>query len=66
MKLTKKQKYIKEKYFKVGDDKDPLYYRPITDNFMRLAPHSLMVIIDLIIKILEQENWDGLNWVKTT
>ena len=62
---TKQFKYIKDKYFekKVGD---PTYYRPKSDKTLNLAPHSLMTIIDLIIKILEQENWDGVTWVKNT
>ena len=55
MKLTKRQKYIKEKYFKVENPENPLHYCPIDDETFHLAPHSLMMVIDLVIKILEEE-----------
>jgi len=51
--LNKKQKYIKKKYFKLLYH-NPLHYCPISDETFKLAPHSLMMVIDLVIKILEE------------
>lgn len=62
---SKKEKYIKDKYFEKCSG-DPLYYRPKGEMMFVLSPISLPTILRLIVKILEQENWDGVNWVKTT
>lgn len=51
---TEKQKYIKEKYF-VLNSHDPLNYYPITDKKLLLNPFNVIRIIDLIIKILDDE-----------
>ena len=48
---TKRQKYIKEKYFKLVDH-NPLQYAPKDDELFKLAPHTVMRIINLIIRIL--------------
>ncbi len=64
-KLNKKQKYIKEKYFELADH-DPLRYAPVDDESLLLAPHSLMRIINLVIRILEKEYDGELNWEKIT
>ena len=53
-KLTKRQKYIKEKYFKVSC-RNPFQYSPISNERLTFSPISLERIIDLIIKILEEE-----------
>jgi len=63
--LTKRQKHIKKKYFKIMYH-NPLHYCPLSDETFRLAPHNLIKVIDIIINILEQEEWDGITWVKTT
>lgn len=59
--LTKRQKYIKKKYFKKVDH-DPLHFAPISDESFKLAPHTLIKVIDIIINILE----DDVIWEKTT
>ena len=53
-KLTKRQKYIKEKYF-VLNCHNPLNYYPITDKEFILNLFNVIKIVDLIIKILEEE-----------
>ncbi len=63
MKLNKRQKYIKDKFFELVDH-DPLQYAPKDDELFKLAPHNLMRIINLIIKILEEENDGEINWAK--
>ncbi len=65
MKLNKRQKYIKDKFFELVDH-DPLQYSPKGDELLKLAPHNLMRIINLIIKILEEENDGEINWAKIT
>jgi len=64
-KLTKRQKYIKEKYFKILYH-NPLHYCPISDERIRLAPITLERIIDMVINILETEECDGVLWEKIT
>ena len=54
IKLNKRQKYIKEKYF-VLNSHNPLNYYPITDKEFILNPFNVIKIVDLIIKILENE-----------
>jgi len=63
--LTKRQRYIKEKYFKVSG-RDPFYYCPISNEKIKLSPISLDRIIDMIINILEEEYDGEINWVKIT
>ena len=65
MKLNKRQKYIKDKFFELVDH-DPLQYSAKDDELLKLAPHNLMRIINLIIKILEEENDGEINWAKIT
>lgn len=65
LKLNKRQKYIKEKYFKLVEGYyDPFYYNPIIDKTLNLAPITLIKIIDLIIDILEKEYDGEINWAK--
>lgn len=63
--LTKRQKYIKKKYFKILCH-DPLHYCPISDENIALTTSTLIRIIDMIINILETEDRDGVMWVKIT
>ncbi len=64
-KLNKRQKYIKEKYFKIKDS-NPFYYCPIIDIGLNLMPISLIKVIDLIVDILEKEYDGEINWAKIT
>ena len=64
-KLTKRQRYIKEKYFKVGNH-NPFNYCPISDERIKLAPISLDRVIDMIINILETEADGEIIWEKIT
>ena len=63
--LTKRQKLIKKRYFKIVDH-DPLQFAPISDESFKLAPHTLWRVLDIIIDILEKEYDGDINWVKTT
>ncbi|KKM68960.1 hypothetical protein LCGC14_1455640 [marine sediment metagenome] len=63
--LTKTQKLIKERYFKIVDH-DPLQFAPISDESFKLAPHTLIKVIDMIVNILREEYDGDINWVKTT
>ena len=60
-KLTKGQEIIKERYFRLNNH-DPLNYCPISDKTLVFAPHTLVKIIDVIIKILEEEYDGGIIW----
>ena len=62
---TKRQKYIKEKYFKLVDH-NPLHYAPLCDEKFRLSPMSLEMIINMIINILETEAEGEIKWEKIT
>jgi len=53
-KLNKRQKYIKDKYFEVKGN-DPFYYYPKSDKMLYMSPYTFDRVLDLIIKILEQE-----------
>lgn len=61
IKLTNGQKIIKERYFKILDH-NPLHYCPISDETLRFAPCTLIKIIDVIIKVLEEEYDSGIIW----
>lgn len=63
--LTKRQKYVKEKYFKPIDG-DPGYYKCIYDDGLNLFPYTMYKLIDIIIKILEEESDGEINWGKIT
>lgn len=62
---TKRQKYIKEKYFKIVD-RNPLHYAPLCDDKLKLTVTNLGRVIDLIINVLEEEQEGEINWVKIT
>jgi len=64
--LTKRQEYIKEKYFELEGGFNPVYYRFVCDKMLVLAPFTMYKLIDIIIKILENENEGEMNWVKIT
>jgi len=65
IKLTNGQKYIKKWYFKKVD-RNPLQFAPISDESFKLAPHTLIKVIDIIINILQKERDSEINWVKIT
>jgi len=63
--MNARQKIIKERYFKRVNG-DPLYYCPINDESIKLAPYTFIKILDIIINILEEE-WDSdIIWGKNT
>jgi len=64
-KLTKGQKLIKERYFKLVSH-DPLHFAPISDETFKLAPHTLIRVLDVIINILEKEYDGDIVWAKIT
>lgn len=61
--LTKRQKLIKERYFKILYH-NPLHYCPISDEELRFAPHTLIKVIDMIVNILEKEYDGDIIWQK--
>jgi len=63
--LTKRQKYIKERYFKHTNG-DPAYYKCIYDDGLNLFPYTMYKLIDIIIKILEEESDGERKWGKIT
>jgi len=60
---TARRKLVKERYFKVNS-RNPFQYCPISDESLKLAPHTLNKVLDMIINILEKEYDGDIVWEK--
>lgn len=52
--MNEREKHILNTYFKVVDY-DPIQFSPTTNKNIKLSPMSVEIVINLVIKILEEE-----------
>jgi len=52
--MNEREKHIFNTYFKIVSY-DPIQFSPVTNENIRLSPMSIEMVINLVIKILEDE-----------